>query len=117
MEQEIGQEYAMEYTKKFIRVVNEFFPSYKIIYGGSATQETGESIISFDDLFPKTFVAGFLCNFFKEELDDGQFFHTRNMGCYIRRHRDPQRFLTYFFEQQQQYAREREEEDAVAPAA
>ena len=97
---EVGVEYANAYSKKFLAVVTKQFPSYKLYMGGSAVQETGESITSFDDIFMRNDVAGFISVCFKEELEDDSFFKTRNMNNYIRRHPAPEKLIQYVYKMQ-----------------
>ena len=96
----IGEEYANQYAKKFLVVVLKQFPSYKLYMGGSAVQETGEAISSLDDIFMRNDVAGFISTCFKEEVDDGSFFETRNMNEYIRRHNNPEALVKYICKMQ-----------------
>ena len=91
----IGEEYASDYAKNFIAVIMKHFPSYKIYMGGSVVQETGEAISSLDDIFMKNDVAGFISKCYKEQIDDGSFFETRNMNEYIRRHPNPEALVKY----------------------
>ena len=97
---DVGDEYANAYSKKILAVVTKKFPSYKISLGGSAAEETGESITSFDDIFMRNDVAGFISVCFKEELDDNSFFESHNMNNYIRRHPAPEKLIQYVHKMQ-----------------
>ena len=91
----IGEEYANDYAKKFIAVTMKHFPSYKLYMGGSAVQETGETISSLDDIFMKNDVARFISKCYKDQIDDGSFFITRDMNKFIRRHPNPEALVKY----------------------
>lgn len=91
----IGEEYASDYAKHFITVIMKHFPSYKLYIGGNAVEETGEAISSLDDIFMKNDVARFISKCYRDQIDDGSFFMTRDMNEFIRRHPNPEALVKY----------------------
>ena len=91
----IGEEYANDYAKHFIAVIMKHFPSYKLYMGGNAVEETGEAISSLDDIFMKNDVARFISTTYRDQIDDGSFFQTRNINQYIHRHPNPEALVKY----------------------
>ena len=91
----IGEEYASDYAKHFITVIMKHFPSYKLYIGGNAVEETGEAISSLDDIFMKNDVARFISKCYRDQIDDGLFFMTRDMNEFIHRHPNPEALVKY----------------------
>ena len=85
--------YASGYIRNFIKVISENFPNYRIEYGGSAAEETGELIQSMDDVFMHHDVARFCCRVFNEEIRNNSFFADTNISSYIRRHPNPSQLI------------------------
>ena len=63
--------------------------------GGNAVEETGEAISSLDDIFMKNDVARFISTTYRDQIDDGSFFQTRNINQYIHRHPNPEALVKY----------------------
>ena len=89
----VDNNYASGYIKNFIKVVGENFPNYRIEYGGSAAEETGEVIQSMDDIFMYHDVARFCCNVFCNDIQNKSFFVDSNISSYIRRHPNPAQLI------------------------
>ena len=89
----VDNNYASGYIKNFIKVIGENFPNYRIEYGGSAAEETGEVIQSMDDIFMYHDVARFCCNVFCNDIQNKSFFVDSNISSYIRRHPNPAQLI------------------------
>ena len=85
----VDDNYASEYVRNFIRVINEHYPNYRIEYGGNAAEENGEMIQSMDDIFMHHDVARFCAKVFRVEISNNSFFADSNISSYIRRHPNP----------------------------
>ena len=89
----VDDNYASEYVRNFIRVINENFPNYRIEYGGNAAEENGEMIQSMDDIFMHHDVARFCGKVFGEEISNNSFFADSSISSYIRRHPNPSQLI------------------------
>ena len=89
----VDNNYATGYIKNFMKVICDNFPNYRIEYGGSAAEETGELIQSMDDIFMYHDVARFCCKVFQNEIENKSFFEDNNISSYIRRHPNPTQLL------------------------
>ena len=89
----VDNNYAKGYIKNFIQVIRDNFPNYRIEYGGSAAEETGELIQSMDDIFMYHDVARFCCKVFQHEIENKSFFEDNKISSYIRRHPNPTQLL------------------------